>query len=169
MLPRALCGQERCLPASQSCLASQCAPSLVAATQAAPWQATLSNAPVRLHPPVGVQSSSVADDMAAAAAAEAPRPPPPLPQPAGSLSLTVDRITLSTASTADCFFVLKCGPHWGRSQPLPMSGEWVAGLLHRLSDTVKLDMWVGEWVSSSASEMSAGRSAACRITSHRAA
>ena len=59
----------------------------------------------------------------AAAQGGVPRVPAPLPQPAGSLQLTVGRVTLGgPPSTADCFLVLKCGPHWGRSQPLPMAG-----------------------------------------------
>lgn len=54
----------------------------------------------------------------------APAPPPrPLPQPAGSLLLTVGTLSLPGAAGADCFFVLKCGPFWGRSRLLPCSGK----------------------------------------------
>lgn len=56
-----------------------------------------------------------------------PQLAPKLPEPAGTLSLTVQNIKLCTAPTSDGFFVLKCGPHWGRSRTLSMAGEVVAG------------------------------------------
>jgi hypothetical protein len=56
-----------------------------------------------------------------------PQLAPKLPEPAGTLSLTVQNIKLCTAPTSDGFFVLKCGPHWGRSRMLSMAGEVAAG------------------------------------------
>ncbi|KAI3436798.1 hypothetical protein D9Q98_006208 [Chlorella vulgaris] len=52
-----------------------------------------------------------------------PQLAPKLPEPAGTLSLTVQNIKLCTAPTSDGFFVLKCGPHWGRSRTLSMAGR----------------------------------------------
>ena len=67
-----------------------------------------------------MQESSTADAAGVPAAAP-PAPPLPLPQPAGSLLLTVASVSLLTTSQSDCFFVLKCGPFWGRSSPLAMT------------------------------------------------
>lgn len=64
----------------------------------------------------------------------APPPPPrPLPHPAGSLLLTVDALRLTGTGSADCFFVLKCGPFWGRSKLLPCTGDGAAECGWRLS------------------------------------
>ena len=78
-----------------------------------------------LSPAASMESQHSAASEGDAAAEEAPPPPPPVP--AGSLSLTIGRISLEGGSTADCFLVLKCGPHWGRSRPLPVSGALPEG------------------------------------------
>lgn len=54
---------------------------------------------------------------------DAPPPPRPLPQPAGNLLLTVDSLSLAGAGGVESFFVLKCGPFWARSKPLPCTGK----------------------------------------------
>lgn len=77
-----------------------------------------------MHPslPACLKQSAQAEGNPGSLAAPPP-PPRPLPHPAGSLLLTVDALRLTGTGSADCFFVLKCGPFWGRSKLLPCTGE----------------------------------------------
>lgn len=75
--------------------------------------------PARRQPSLGPPGSPGKDGAAA-----------PPPQPPATLHLTLASLRLPSA-TADCFLVLKCGPHWGRTGALTPAGA--------VRDTVSVD------------------------------
>ncbi|KAL4424975.1 hypothetical protein ABPG77_002860 [Micractinium sp. CCAP 211/92] len=82
---------------------------------------------------LGTAAESNAQAGAEPGERDAPPPPRPLPQPAGNLLLTVDSLSLAGAGGVESFFVLKCGPFWARSKPLPCTGGGAVQCGWRLS------------------------------------